>query len=66
MTKGTGQAVLNAMVGAGIVTRDQAKYYLHSGPLGELTGTTYGDCMAYQFSPKAIEFVEKALGNSSI
>ena len=65
MTKGTGQAVLNAMVDAGIVTRDQARYYLHTGPLGELTGTTYGDCMSYQFGPKAMDFVQKALGNAS-
>ena len=66
MTKGTGQAVLNAMVDAGVVTRDQARYYLHTGPLGELTGTTYGDCMSYQFGPKAMDFVQKALGNASV
>ena len=65
MTKGTGQVVLNAMLGAGIVTRDQARYYLHSGPLGELTGTTYGDCMSHQFGSKAMEFVQKALEETS-
>ena len=65
MTKGTGQAVLNAMVDAGIVTRDHARYFLHTGPLGELTGTTYGDCMSYQFGPKAVDFVQKALGSAS-
>ena len=61
MIKGAGQAVLDAMLEAGIVTRDQARYYLHTGPLGELTGTTYESCMAYQFGPKAVAFVETAL-----
>ena len=65
MTKGTGQAVLESMLEAGIITRDQARYYLHTGPLGELTGTTYGDCMAYQFGTKAIDFVQKALPSVS-
>ena len=61
MTKGTGQAVLEAMINSGIVERDQARYYLQTGPLGELTGTTYESCMAYQFGSKAVAFVENAL-----
>ena len=61
MTKGTGQAVLKAMLNASIVTRDQARYYLNTGKLGELTETTYEDCMASQFGPRAIDFVRKAL-----
>ena len=64
MTKGTGQTVLNAMVETGIVTRDQARYYLQTGPLGELTGTTYGDCMSYQFGPKATAFIQEALAKA--
>ena len=61
MIKGTGQAVLEAMLEAGIVTRDQARYYLDADKLGELTETNYGGCMAYQFGPKVIAFVEEAL-----
>ncbi len=64
MIKGTGQAVLDAMLEAGIVTRDQVRYYLDTGALGELTETTYGGCMAYEFGPKAIDFVRKALSVS--
>ena len=61
MTKGTGQTVLELMLKTGIVTRDQARYYLHTGLLGDLADTTYGDCMTYQFGPKAIAFVQRAL-----
>ena len=66
MTKGTGQVVLNAMLDAGIVTRDQARYYLDADRLGELTETTYGDYMAYQFGPKVIVFVQEALESSGL
>ena len=65
MTKGTGQAVLNAMLRARIVIQDQGWYFLNTDLLGELTGTTYGDCMTFQFGPKAIEFIQKALGSDS-
>ena len=65
MTKGTGQAVLNAMLKARIVIQDQGWYFLNTDLLGELTGTTYGDCMTFQFGPKAIEFIQKALGSNS-
>ena len=61
MTKGAEQAVLESMLDTHILTRVQARYYLNAGTLGELTETTYGDCMSYQFGPKAIAFVQKAL-----
>ena len=61
MTKGAGQAVLAAMLDVGILTHDQDRYYLHTGPLGELTETTYAGCMAYEFGPKTIAFVQDAL-----
>lgn len=61
MIKGTGRAVLDAMLAAGIVRRDEARYYLNTRTLGELTGTTYESCMTYQFGHKAVAFVENAL-----
>ena len=64
MTKGTGQAVLDAMLEVGILTRDQATYSLNADRLGELTETTYGGCMSYQFGPKVIAFVQGALQSS--
>lgn len=63
MTKGTGQAVLDLMIADGIVSRVQARYHLDTGRLAELTETTYADCMAYRFGPKAISFVQRALEN---
>ena len=64
MTKGTGRAVLDVMLNVGIVTRDQARYYLNTGLLGELTGATYADCMAYRFELKATAFVQEALAKA--
>ena len=61
MTKGTGQAVLDEMLKTGIVSRDQTRYNLDAGRLGELTETTYRECMTYQFGPKAVAFVHEAL-----
>lgn len=63
MTKGTGQAVLDLMIADGIVSRVQARYHLDTGRLAELIGTTYADCMAYRFGPRAISFVQRALEN---
>ena len=65
MVKGTGQAILDAMLQHRIVTRDQSKYYLDTGVLGELTGANYGDCMKQKYGPKAIEFVRDALESNS-
>lgn len=61
MTKGTGQSVIDLMLSEGIVTRDQARYYLDSNRLAELTEATYADFMAYQYGPRIIDFVRKAL-----
>ena len=61
MTKGTGQKVLDLMLQEGIVTRDQARYYLHTDRLSELTEMTYVDCVEHNFSASAIELVQRAL-----
>ena len=65
MTKGTGRAVLSLMLETGIVYQYQGWYFLNADRLGEVTGTNYGDCMTFQFGPKTIEFVRKALGSDS-
>ena len=61
MTKGTGQAVLDLMLADGIVSRDQARYYLNTTRLAELTELTYADSLAYRFGPRAIAFVQRSL-----
>ena len=61
MTKGTGQAVLDFMVGERVLSRGGSRYFLDADRLAELTGTTYGDCMASRFGSKAIDFVRRAL-----
>ncbi len=63
MIKGTGQAVLDLMLSEGIVSRIQSRYHLDAERLAELTETTYADCMAYSFGPKAVTFVQRALEN---
>ena len=64
MTKGTGQAVLDALLHERILTRDEVRYYLNSDRLGEVTQTTYAGCMAHQFGPEAIAFLTRALDAS--
>ena len=61
MTKGTGQSVIDLMLSEEIVTRDRARYYLDSNRLAELTEATYADFMAYQYGPRIMDFVRKAL-----
>ena len=53
------------MLETGIVYQYQGWYFLNTDRLGEVTETNYGDCMTFQFGPKAIEFVRKALGSDS-
>lgn len=66
MTKGSGVDVLQAMLTRGIVQRDGGRYFLDTDVLGQLTETTYADCMAFQFGSKAVDFVREAvIGNSN-
>ncbi len=66
MTKGTGRAVLESMLSAGIVTLYQEWYFLHTDTLNELTGTGYLGFTAYDYDAKAVEFVKDALKGYSI
>ena len=52
MTKGTGQAVLDFMVGERVLSRGGSRYFLDADRLAELTGTTYGDCMGIIYLSK--------------
>lgn len=61
MIKGTGQAVLTALLKARIIILDSGWYFLNADLLGELTDTKYEDCIKHQFSSKAVEFVKTAL-----
>ncbi len=61
MTKGSGQSVLELMKLEGIVSLQGGMYILDTALLSEITGTNYSDCMARNFSQKAITFVQKAL-----
>ena len=64
MTKGTGQSVLDSMVEARILHREQSWYYLDTDRLAELTQMNYADCMEHRFSEAATAFVSHALGGS--
>ena len=61
MTKGTGRDVLKLLIDEKIVSRDHVRYHLDAVRLAEVTDSTYGDCMAYQFGTKATDFIQKAL-----
>ena len=64
MTKGEGEAVLGAMLSKRILRRDSIRYYLDADVLGELTETSYADCMAFQFGAKAVDFVREAVAGN--
>lgn len=61
MTKGSGRAVLDLLVGSGILRRDGSMFRMDSALLGSLAGATYADCVARNFSPRTIKFVSEAL-----
>jgi hypothetical protein len=61
MTKGTGQAILDALIDEKIITISGAMYELNADLLGETTGTTYAESMRRSFSARTIDFVKKVL-----
>ena len=61
MTKGVGRAVLTHLIGTGILTPDGSMYTLHPNTLADVAGTSYGPCMAREFSDKAVAFAEAAI-----
>lgn len=61
MTKGAGRAVLSRMIEEGILSLQGSQYLLGPERLASQAGTNYGDCMAYQFGPETIAFVQRAL-----
>ena len=61
MTKGVGRAVLQHLLNTGILTPDGSMYTLHPDKLAKEAGTSYGPCMARQFSAKAVAFAEAAI-----
>ena len=64
MTKGTGQAVLNQMVGEQILTLSGPMYYLDPEQLAAKAGVSYVDCMKRQYSQETIDFITRAVQNS--
>ena len=63
MIKGSGQAVLHLLAQEGIISLERPRYFLDPARLAEVTGATYTDCVARRFGPKAIDFIQKALGD---
>ncbi len=63
MTKGTGRAVLDHMVSQGILSLDGTMYFLDPNALSDKVGISYKDCMARDFSDKAVDFVREALND---
>ncbi len=61
MTKGVGQAILDALKQQGIITVVGEMYDLNADALGAKVGATYAECMSRQFSPRTVEFVETVL-----
>ena len=61
MTKGTGHAVLAALLREGILTVDDKWYILDTEALGEKLGVSYVDCQAHRFGDLAINFVRRAV-----
>ncbi|MGN6423633.1 MAG: hypothetical protein ACTHLA_10020 [Asticcacaulis sp.] len=64
MTKGLGQAILDHMKDTGIMTKRSANdpmYIMDADKLGDISGATYAQAMAFQFNDKTIEFVRQAV-----
>ena len=61
MIKGTGGAVLDALLRERILSLDGKWYILNTDILGGRLGVHYVDCHAYRFGPAAVEFVEQAV-----
>ena len=66
MTKGSGQAILNAMKQQGIILVQENMYIFNANAFGNKVGVTYVDCQKFNFGPTAVEFVRQALQNSTI
>jgi len=61
MTKGTGRAVLDHMLRAGVLSLDGSMYTLYPEKLAEKAGVSYVMCMRREYPEKAIHFVQGAL-----
>ena len=59
MMKGSGQAVLNALMDRGIVSRDERKYVLDPDALGRVVGVNYIDCARHDFPESVVAFVRQ-------
>ena len=61
MTKGAGQAVLEAMLAQRIVSLEGSMYRLDPEMLVAQAGVNYTTCMARRFGPEAVAFAMRAL-----
>ncbi|MGC1301601.1 MAG: hypothetical protein WA840_04430 [Caulobacteraceae bacterium] len=61
MTKGTGQAVLDHLKREDVVFLVGNMYELDPVKLGKSVGTSYADCMSWNFSETAVKFIASAL-----
>lgn len=63
MTKGTGRAVLDHMLAAGIVSTDGSMYTLYADRLAEVTDASFVSLMGRQFPDAAVAFVQQAIAD---
>lgn len=61
MTKGSGQAVLDALMEMHVLSLDGPMYYLDPDALIEKIGASYHDCIRRQYSDQTIEFIRAVL-----
>jgi len=61
MTKGTGEAVLSALLEEGILSRDDKRYFLSTDVLGERLGVNWVDCQQYNFGTRVLDFLRQVL-----
>lgn len=61
MTKGKGQAVLDALKEDEIIVLDGQMYFLDADRLGAVTGATYADAVARQFNSKTVDYIAAAI-----
>jgi hypothetical protein len=64
MIKGSGQAILDALLAHHILSLQGSMYFLDPEALATEVGTTYKDCMSRRFNPRTITFAQRALDDA--